>query len=504
MNVHVQRNIFTEKQRWLGRLSIIFLVLSIALGVVIGMGVVLSGQPGVVLILLLGVIIFAGAVLSVEFGLLILVLLAYTRTSDILVQYYSAPSVAKLFIPLLIVAILVRWALNHQPPRGWEKPAILLGIYGMVGFGSLIYAPDPYRVQDALIVFVKDAIIVLVVVVLLQTARNFKRVVWTLILIGIFLGSLSLFQYVTKTYNDNYLGFAQANIQSITGERSDYRSAGPIGDPNYYAQIMVVLLPIALERLLHEQKPLLRGLAAWGVVVIVFAIFLTYSRGGFLAMSVSLLAFLMVYPPKIAYIPIAIMGGLLLLSLAPPNYLDRILSLNELFTSDGSRMVNDPALRGRASENLAALAMVKAHPLFGIGLSNFSYLFNQYSKEAGLALVATERAAHNLYLEVVAETGLVGLATFLIILATCIRTIAHCWWVFVKTKYREYAGMIAAFGMGFLGYLVAAFFIHGAYPRYFYLLIGIALSLHLVAQNHQEELRSTPKNERVSAGVTGD
>ena len=485
-----------------GKLFGVFLFLSIAVGIVAGVGVVLVGQPAFILVAIVGLMVFVGAVVSVEFGLIILVVLAYTRLSDIAVHRFDAFSVAKLFIPLLIGAILIRWVLNSDSPRGWERTAILLGVYGVVGFGSLLYAPDLSRVWSAIIVYAKDAIIALVIVVLLHSPKTFKKVVWALLFVGIFLGTLSIIQYTTKNYSNDYWGFANATIQSIVGESNDYRSAGPIGDPNYYAQIMVVLVPMALERFLHERRIILRGFALWALIATVFAVFLTYSRGGFLAMGVAIVAFLFLYPPRVTLIPIAIVFVLILVALAPPSYFDRILSLNQLFNPSGTLMVSDPALRGRASENLAALEMLKAHPLFGVGLSNFSLLFNQYSKAAGLALVATERAAHNLYLEVVAETGLVGLTAFLVLLANCINLLIIAWRTFNKTKFREYARLTAGFAVGFLGYLVAAFFIHAAFPRYFYLLVGIALSFESIVRTHLRDLHATVAGEPTGSKST--
>ena len=71
-----------------------------------------------------------------------MVFITYTRFSDIVVHNYDAPSVAKSFIVLLILAILIRWASFNERPSGLQVPAILLVIYGLVGFASLLYATD--------------------------------------------------------------------------------------------------------------------------------------------------------------------------------------------------------------------------------------------------------------------------------------------------------------------------------------------------------------------------
>ena len=112
-----------------GRHFSIFLLLSLILGIFAGMGVVVLGQPTLILLAVIGLAIFVGAVVSTEFGLLILVFLAYTRLSDIAVHRFDAPSVAKLFIPLLMGAILARWsgATSYWLGRGGSPSCRLSG-----------------------------------------------------------------------------------------------------------------------------------------------------------------------------------------------------------------------------------------------------------------------------------------------------------------------------------------------------------------------------------------
>jgi O-antigen ligase len=127
--------------------------------------------------------------------------------------------------------------------------------------------------------------------------------------------------------------------------------------------------------------------------------------------------------------------------------------------------------------------MIKSNPLFGVGLHSYNYLFPYYSKSLGLARVATEREAHNLYLEVLAETGIVGFSVFFILLYTSFQCVFRARKAFVFANLKDYAGMTTGLLAGLVGYFTAAMFIHSAFPRYFFLLLGIALSLRLVAHN---------------------
>ena len=461
----------------------IFIPLAIVLGAASGVMVVILGQPFFILLGLAGLIVFLLTIYSSEFGLFVLVFISYTRFSDIITEFHGFPSTAKPFIAILIASIFVRWVVFGERPKGWLGPAVLFGLLSLIGFVSLLYSPVPDRVMARWLDDIKDMAIALIVIILLQQGPTFRRVLWVLIGVGVFLGTLAVYQYLTGNFDNVYGGFAISLEHQIIGTIDDYRSTGPIGDPNFFAQIMVVLVPISLERFLHEKKNSLRLIALWAFAMSTLTVIFTYSRGGLLAAVISIAVVLFYYPPKQFQIPVIIFSLVVFVSLLPPNYLDRVLTLTDLFKPRGTLRIEERSFQGRLSENLAALEMIKANPLFGVGLNSYKYLFPVYSKRLGLALVATEREAHNLFLEIAAETGVIGFSMFIFILFACFQNMFRGRTLFLRADMKDYAGMVTGFMGGFVGYFVAAIFIHNAFPRYFYLLIGLALSIHLVTRN---------------------
>ncbi len=473
-----------SKQAGNSRRSVLFFVLlAILAGGAAGILVLKIDQPAYILAGLVGLAVFAGTIFSVELGLFALIFLTYTRLSDIAVHMHNAPSIAKFFVVLLVVAILIRWAIFQERPQGWVRPAILLGLYGLVGVASIISANDPTRVWETITDYLKDAIIALVVVILLQRGESFRRVIWVLLIVGIFLGTLSAYQALTRDFERSFWGFAQAKLMQIVGEANDYRIGGPIGDPNYYAQILVVLVPLALERFIHERKLILKSLAAWALLVTIFSIIFTYSRGGFLSMIVVLVLMFLFFPPRVYQAPIFIVSLLVMAYFVPSNYFERVLTLRDFLTPNRSLHAEDISIRSRTSENLAAWEMFKDHPFLGVGWRNYPLLYVDYAKEIGLAPEAEERSAHNLYLEVAAETGAFGIASFGLMLGASLYSLFSSRKKLLQAGFRRYAEMITAYAIGLIGYLTAAFFIHAAYPRYLYLLLGIALSVPMIVKN---------------------
>lgn len=469
--------------------SLVVALIAILLGIAAGLAINYVNSPFYILIGLLSLIGFVASIVSVEFGLLLLVFITYTRFSDIAVHTYNAPSVAKSFIVMLLIAIFIRWVVSQERPRGLFLPAVLVAAYGLVGFTSLLYAPDQNAVVNSLSNFVKDALIALVVVALLKKPHQFRHVIYTLLIIGIFLGAISVHQYMTGNFADNYGGFAAAEYMNIVEDTDSYRLSGPVGDPNFFAQMMVVLALLGVERLMHEKRLFWKLVAGLAAALSTLTIVFTFSRGATVALVLALVAFFWIYKLKPVQLVAVLILGVVLMLFAPPTYFDRVLSLRDILPTNGGQINvhEDRAIQGRASENLTAWVMLMDRPLLGVGLNNFSYLYQDYSKSLGLAPSARSRAPHNLYLEVASETGVVGLVVFLTMVGLALRSLLIARRRFLMAGMEDYANMVTGFTIGFIGYMFAAMFVHAAYPRYFYLLIGIAFALPNVIEETEEE-----------------
>jgi O-antigen ligase len=140
--------------------------------------------------------------------------------------------------------------------------------------------------------------------------------------------------------------------------------------------------------------------------------------------------------------------------------------------------------------------MFADHPVVGVGYGNFEDYYHRYARTLALDSRREERAAHSLYLEVAAETGIVGMAAFALLLlhpiAGTIRT---------RSALRDQglsrdAQHVVAFGIALGGYLVGSLFLHLSYPRYFWLLLGIAIAVGALSEPASRRLpqpvRATP------------
>ena len=465
----------------------VFAVFVIGVGIALGFLIPNVDNPLKATLLTVGLI---GAVVTLfrpDVGLYGLVLMAYLRISDIAIDYYGAPSVFKPFIALLVVAVLVQWLRAGEIKKGWGLAALLVGAYGLVVFSSLLYASDYATAASTVSDFAKNGIVTLLLVVLIQSPTRFRGVIWTLVAAGIFTGSISVFQYFTGTFTHTYGGFGQAQIQNIVTGTDDYRISGPIGDPNFYAQILVVIVPLAFHLMLAEKNLFRKGLAAWCTAVCSLAIIFTFSRGGAVALGVVLACLLVYHRPKpIEWV--ALIGLVVVLLVFLPNlYGQRITSMTRVLTGE-TDVREEASLRGRMSELLVAWQMFLDHPVLGVGVGNYPVNYQSYSRMIGLDPRIENREPHNLFLEVAAETGLVGLVVFLAVVYLSFRSVFRAWRDFKRLGDGQDADLAAVVGIGMLGYFTAALFIHGAYPRYLWVLVGLALALPQVVRAVRAEL----------------
>lgn len=473
-----------------GRFTTIIWLISILAGIGISLLIVFTSR-------LIATFLMAGLISVIlffykrEYGLFTLIAITYTYASNVLIVNFGMPSVMKPLVALLVVIILVRWGLYGEKPEGWQRTFYLFAGYGLLGIFSLFYAKDSSITREWLIDFVKDATIALVIAVLVRRIDILRRLIWVLLVSGIFIGSLTSYQALTGTFDNNYWGFSNAVLSHIVGESNDWRSGGPLATPNHFAQTMVILIPLAIERIWNERKQHYRILAIWALVVCILSILYTYSRSAFLGLVIVLAAMLLFRRVKLSVLFAGFVFFLILQPYIPDQYTDRIGTLTEFLPSSDVSKTSEYSFRGRISENLAAWRMFLDNPIFGVGMHNYSVNYQTYSREIGLDNRRVERHPHNFYLEIMSETGILGLMWLTIFLWSTFAGLLSARKALNGTDFKEYDGLIVAIGVSLLGFLFTGFYVHLAFPRYFWIIFGIALVVPNVVREELAILSQT-------------
>lgn len=240
-------------------------------------------------------------------------------------------------------------------------------------------------------------------------------------------------------------------------------------ETNYFATILVLVIPLAFVFAVQAPDSLRRTVWTLGGLVLVLELFMTSSRGGFLGLLVASLAF--VYRRRGVSGALGVVTVLLLgLIVVPTDLGSRLWSV---FGDRGGAMPPGLEASNRAHEALfwAALRMIGDNPIFGVGPLNFKALSTLYT---GLP---QGNIAHNTFLEVAAEFGLPVFAVFVLLIVTTFRTLNAATRLAGTNEGWRLAGWAEGMRSGLLGFLVAGFFISAQYEKMFWLTVFVTIVL---------------------------
>jgi len=464
---------------WLaGAFAVLVLVTGGAIALVVG-------QIGYLSLLAIPVaLIFAGAVVQPRLGLMALVFITVTQLSNVAIKFYGLPSLAQPLVGILALVVLIRFVLHGERPAGWARIGAILAAFIVLWLASLLHAADYEAARQTFIDFGKDLLVGVIVVFLIYRPSSLRSAVWAFILAGIMMGSISVYQYLTGSFNHILWGFGGIEGQ-VSGQVERTRLTGPYQNPNAYAQVLGMIVPLALDRLWHERSTLLRVLAGWAAAACILAVFFTYSRGGLLAMIAGIVVLLLTRRPGI--FPLIVTALLLygLLSFLPATYTERVSTLLQLGQAD---QISDPSFRGRLSENKAALQMFWDNPLLGVGLGNFSVNYQDYSRQIGLDPRRAPRSPASLYLELLSEQGIIGATLFGLLMSLIFSGLWAAKRQFQYIGLRDSAYMTSALLAALVAYMTSAIVKNSAYSNVFWLLVGVALAASVVARTSYQEI----------------
>lgn len=414
----------------------------------------------------------------------------YSNVSVVLVRFHGLPSV----LPAATLGMLA-WPFLYRvfvrkenvllPPAA---PFLLAYIF--VQFISAGLSKDPRHSFAGVLSFLLEGVVVYVLVSnIIRTRRLVVACFWALALCAVVMGGVPLLKQVSGSYTSDFGGFAQTGADvgaaeaSLLGEVPQQRATGTIGEQNRYGQLMIILVPISLALLPLSSggKYKLAAVTATFFGLVGFA--LAFSRGaavGFV-LGVVIAVLLNILPRKqikwLAY------GGLIALMLLP-QYLNRLASLAELTTLAGPMGASgqtDGAIRGRLTEMTGALLAFRDHPLFGVGPEMFSEYSQQYSQVIGLRPLSSGREAHSLPLDILAETGIAGFLVFFGLVIAVLSSLLRSRKRAIKNQDKEGAVLVEGIAFAIILYLTTGLFLHMSYIRYFWLLIGLADAISMLA-----------------------
>jgi putative inorganic carbon (hco3(-)) transporter len=414
----------------------------------------------------------------------------YTNLAVVLTQFHGLPQIIGSSIAVLLLIPITRALIVERQPIVVTPVLPLVLVFLGALYLAGIRSPEPTIVQNNMTLYLTEGLLLYFLVSnAVRSKRALTHVIWTLILAGALMGGLSIFQEVTHSYANEYGGFAQIdrldtgggfNVATDSAGPKELRPrlGGPIGSENRYAQILAVVLPLALIRAFRDRRRTGRLVAAAASVLIAGGIFLTFSRGAAVAVALTILMMVLLRELKLRNVLPAIAVLTAIVIFVVPDYVIRLRSLEGVTAlssaSTSSTSGVDSAIEGRQTENLAALHVFIDHPVTGVGPGVY---FREYSRDyanrLGLRYLGSDRRGHSLYLEMLADTGIIGLTAFLAMAGAALVLLfrAARYW---RDRDPERAIIASSFLFALIAYLASAMFLHLSYQRYFWAVLGLA------------------------------
>lgn len=294
---------------------------------------------------------------------------------------------------------------------------------------------------------------------LVTSVERHKVIVWTLIISAMFMISNGVSQLASED------GIGWAGSELIEGGRIRY--LGFLHDPNDLGLFFVVSLACALGLREVETNRLWRILATLTLPVLVYGIFLTQSRG-------ALLALIMVFG-VIGYYRFGI-GRLFTIGvLVSPLLLWVLLGYREISSEEQSAY-------GRVEAWYAGIQMFLESPLVGVGMHGF--------------VDHHQLTAHNSFVLVLAELGLLGYVAWFTLLTTTMlatrlasRSDSRLLAALAKDVHLRNSQetdqrkmLAAAYFLALIGFVATAFFLSRSYNTILYLVLGLSLANYRCAE----------------------
>ncbi len=332
---------------------------------------------------------------------------------------------------------------------------------------SIVWAEDPGAGFESFYRYGLNIVLLLIVFTAVQRSRHAIWVVGAF-LVGALISAL----------------YGIASPAETVGPEDIARLSGAGADPNELAASLVAALPLAAAFLVSRHRsPGVRLLAATAIVVCSAGVLLSFSRTGLVSLAVVLVAAVVFGGrwrlPALALLAAVCIGigGYLAFS-ATPEQRERVTKL------DGGT--------GRSDIWAVGWRMIQDSPSNGIGAGNFPVASVHYLLEPGAIeraefIVDTPKVAHNLYLEVWAELGLIGLALFLTIIGFGLSSTFRAVRLFKRTGDDDMELLSRALLVSLLGFLAAGMFLSEQFSKQLWLLLALGPCLLAIAVRREQE-----------------
>ena len=385
-----------------------------------------------------------------------ILLLFFLPISNSLVEIFSI----SIIVTFLIKLFLKRPSFLKIKTFFFENKInlILLIFYICIAFSFFSSGDLIYKSFRAWISKWGEAIVIFYCSFLFFKKKHFKTIVYVLLISGFIICIDGIFQ---KIVGIDFL----RGIKLVTN--NDFSAIRATFDHyNDFGTFLLIIFFSSIAMFNYINKKYIKNILIILIFLVIVNIGFTYSRGTWLAFFISCVILALFYPNKKIKIIICIILSFFIIGIFI------IPTLNERFLF----LLQKNADTGRFTKWEACISMFKDSPLNGLGLGLYMDVLDDYTSKGG-------RYAHNCYLQILAETGLLGIIPFLIFIITVITKS-------IKSLIKNMDNFLLCIFIAFISFLIHSFFDTQLYSLRLSILFWIlcAFLLKIIEENKNKSI----------------
>ncbi len=370
---------------------------------------------------------------------------------------------SKSMMEIFFIVALISWILGKRLSLKPVSTPLNLPLYlfALLGFLSVLISPS---VSLSLKAFFSKLLKIIILYFIVVEAVNSKKkvavILITFLFSAIIVGVDGIFQLIR-------------GVDFIRQYPTISRISGPFDNPNNLAAWLTAVVPPCLCLLYFGGKNLskkIKPLLFFSTIILVACLVLTYTRGAWIAVTLSLILTGILLKSKKLVI-ITILAVTLLLFFSTKSVKERTVSI----VTDSQNI--------RTGLWQEAAMIIKDFPFLGCGLNAYSIVAPKYKIAEGGGVYP-----HNSYLQMAAETGLLGLGAFLWIIVTVFEnSLANL----KKINDKFYNALLIGLLAGLFAFLAHSFVDTNFYSLQFrylmWFIIGLIVAVQRIALKEESE-----------------
>lgn len=366
--------------------------------------------------------------------------------------------VVTLLVPLALLAavglIRVR-GLDEIPYRNYGVAASLFLLWALI---SVLAVGTHSGELMTWVRYLSYFLLIGAVGLIAASSQDRTVIFWALAIAGAAASLYGLYQYLNPSIMSDTFA---------TGAGINVRIYSTFENPNFFSEFLLMTLcgSVALVGVYWKRSKTACGALVALILIQTAALYLTYTRGSWLALAAGIIIAALVIKPRAA----AILAGLAVLAGLIPPVFTRLMGV---FSGDGSTSF-------RIGLWKAAFTAIGEKPVFGGGLGDFYQIYQSVvTRHPALYQGVSQFGSHNSYLQLAAETGVLGGLLFFCAVASLV-------WAAVRlvrrqnSKRRSFqaAALLAGLAAFILNALTSDSFQHPHAAVYFFVVGGLLVGL---------------------------